>query len=187
MNARAQTADAQRLARIRASLAEIAPGEWRRVQDGPDALVMARGDFGEPTTLLRFEHASLAEIEFVADAVETVRFLLGLVDRAIERMRALPADPPASESARQPDGEPEPSAAKNFAAECAMLCVRPVFKAFLEDKHGLERPLTDDRVTAKVRAMLGVPSRADLNIDEKAAARWRALRGEFQAWKRTGR
>jgi hypothetical protein len=68
-----------------------------------------------------------------------------------------------------------------------MKCGAPAFRAFLEEAHGLERPLSPERVATKVRSMLGVTSRAELNNGGQAAERWKALRGEFEAWRRAGR
>ncbi|MDI7924563.1 hypothetical protein [Ferirhizobium litorale] len=74
--------------------------------------------------------------------------------------------------------------AKDFAANCAMLCTEPAFKKFLEERHGLARPLTDQKVATRVRSILAVGSRSELNSDPAAAERWKALRADYDAWKR---
>lgn len=74
--------------------------------------------------------------------------------------------------------------AKNYAAEAAIKCGEPAFKAFLEAEHGLERPLTDERCAQKLRSLLGITTRKTLNSDGTAALRWKKLRGEFEAWRR---
>ena len=74
--------------------------------------------------------------------------------------------------------------AKNYAAECAMKCSEPAFKAFMEDRHALARPLTDDRVAARVRSVLAISSRTELNTSNEAAARWREMVKDFDAWRR---
>ncbi|TCT34679.1 hypothetical protein EDC90_103220 [Martelella mediterranea] len=76
--------------------------------------------------------------------------------------------------------------AKDYAAECAMKCSEPAFKAFMEARHGIARPLTDERVTDAVRKALMIASRADLNQDRQAAARWRAMVKDFEHWRRRG-
>lgn len=170
------TSESAHLARIRDQIAAIAPGQWSLVYDGDQRYIDARGPMGELTPILRFDPgASDDEISIITDLPVHLPFLLGLVDRAIERLR-----PAARQDDRQP-GEP-----KDFAAECAMKCAEPAFKAFMEEQHGLERPLTDERVAQKVRGLLGVTSRAELNNGEQAAQRWKALRGEFDAWRRAG-
>lgn len=169
--------DAVQLRAVRSSLAAIAPGQWTRVCDGDGEFIEARGEMGELLVLARFHPgATMDEIAFAVDAPDMVRFLLRLLDQAFREIRALRA-PPLER--RDP--------AKDFAAECAMKCGEPAFRAFLEEKHGLERPLTDERVAQKVRGLLGVTSRAELNQPGQAAERWKALRGDFDARRRAGR
>lgn len=199
--------DTARLAQIRRQLDAIAPGNWSLVADPEGMFVEAEGPMGELSPVLRFNAgASSDEMQFAANAPYTVRFLLGLVDRAISfasrvAPRPADADPPAGRAivpdARSglrpvagrrhdnpPAGEPQ---FKDFAAECAMKCQEPAFKAFLEDRHGLERPLTDSKVAQKVRSLCGVTSRAELNDGGRAADAWKQLRGEFADWRKAGR
>lgn len=73
--------------------------------------------------------------------------------------------------------------AKDFAAQCAMLCERGDFARYLSERHGLEA--TDkERVAARVRSVLAIASRAELNTNPAAAARWQALRADFDAWRK---
>lgn len=173
--------ESARLAAIRARLDAIAPARWSRVHDGEGCFVEARGPMGELWPVLRFDPgASDDEIMIVADLPETLAFLLGLVDRAIAKLR-----PQAGPGGR--DGPSPGRTPKDYAAECAMKCGDPAFRVFLEERHGLARPLTDERVAQKVRGLLGVGSRAELNDGGQAAERWKALRGEFDAWRQVGR
>lgn len=170
------TQEAARLRSIRASLDAIAPGEWSRACDDKGEFVEARGPMGELLPVARFHAgATVAEMTFMADAPGNVRFLLGLVDRAIRRARDA-----------QPKAKPAPDP-KDFAAEAAIKCTEPAFKAWLEEAHGLERPLTDDRAAQKLRSLLAITSRSELNSDAAAAERWRKLRGDFNAWLREQR
>ena len=177
--------EAIRLGRIRRQLAAIAPGEWLRAEDGDGAFVEARGPQGELLPVARFHAgATLDEIEFTTAAPEHVRFLLGLVDRAIAAARRARAEAARqAQAAAQPGGE----GGKDFAAEAAMKCQEAAFRVFLEERHGLERPLTDERVAQKVRSLCGVTSRREFNDGGKATARWKDLRTAFDAWKRAGR
>jgi hypothetical protein len=177
MNAPALSPDAMRLRAVRASLDAIAPGQWTRVVDVDGEFIESRGEMGELLVLARFHPgATVDEVTFAVDAPDTVRFLLRLLDQAFREIRALKAPPPERSDH-----------AKDFAAECAMKCGEPAFRAFLEEVHGLEKPLSPERVATKVRSMLGVTSRAELNNGGQAAERWKALRGEFEAWRRAGR
>ena len=174
--------EALRLGRIRRQLAAIAPGEWLRAEDGDGAFLEARGPQGELLPVARFHAgATLDEIEFATAAPQHVRFLLGLVDRAIATARRARAE--AARQAQAAGGD----TGKDFAAEAAMKCQEPAFRVFLEQSHGLERPLTDERVAQKVRSLCGVTSRREFNDGGKATARWKDLRAAFEAWKRAGR
>lgn len=78
---------------------------------------------------------------------------------------------------------PEIKSPPSIAAQCARICGKPAFKKFLEERHGLERPLTDERVATRVRFLLEIPSRKQLDTDPAAAARWHRLRDKYDAWR----
>ncbi|RWF66901.1 MAG: hypothetical protein EOS47_04565 [Mesorhizobium sp.] len=184
MNAAALSPDATRLKAVRAAYASIAPAQWSRAQDESGPLIEARADFGEIVVLARFsEQATVDEVAFAAEAPDTVKFLLRLLDDAIRTIRSL-RQPVEGNPAAGPPAAHDP---KNFAAECAMKCQEPAFKVFLEEQHGLDRPLTDERVAQKVRSILGVTSRKELNDGGKASEAWKALRASFAAWLKAGR
>lgn len=186
MNAVALSPDAAKLRAVRASLDAIAPADWTRAHDETGALIEARADFGEIIVLARFgDGATVEEVAFACAAPDTVRFLLKLLDQAFATIRTLKGEgcAPRNEAAREPSAH-DP---KNFAAECAMRCQDPRFKIYLEERHGLERPLTDERVVQKVRGILGVTSRNELNDGGKASEAWKALRADFATWLKAGR
>lgn len=186
MNAAALSPDAMRLRAIRSALAAIEPAAWTRVHGADGAYVESRGEMGELFVLARFDEATIDEIAFVTDAPDTVRFLLRLLDDAFEKIRQL-RGLPEPRRADQQRGEPMARDVKNFAAECAMKCQDAAFKVFLHEVHGLEKPLTDGRVAQKVRSLLGVQSRKELNNGGRASEAWIALRGAFDAWRKAGR
>jgi len=185
MNTAARAPDEARLKAVRASLAAIAPADWTRVH-GETAFVEARGDMGELFVLARFDTATVAEIDFICTAPETVAFLLRLLEEAFREIRAL-RGLPAARNQGDRRGEPAATDVKNFAAECAMKCKDDAaFRVFLHEQHGLEKPLTDDRVAQKVRTLLGVQSRKELNDGGAAGEAWKSLRASFAAWLRAG-
>jgi hypothetical protein len=177
MNAHTLSPDAKRLREIRAALDSIAPADWTRVHDQGGAFIEIRGAMGELFVLARFDAgATKEEMAFATDAPDMVRFLLRLLDNSFQTIRKLKGAPPSNRAAG------EPAAHKNFAAECALKCQDARFRVYLEERHGLERPLTDDRVAQRVRSILGVRSRNELNTDGRAAEAWKALRADFAAW-----
>lgn len=78
-----------------------------------------------------------------------------------------------------------PAAPKNYAAEAAIKAGDFRFRRFLAERHGLTPPLTKERATQRLRSVLGVQSRAELNVAGSVAAeRWNALRRDFDDWLR---
>ncbi len=169
-------AEAIQLRKIRDKLAALDGAEWRLCCDSDAKFVEALTPQGELNKIATFHPgATFDEIEFIVGAPFMVTFMLDLVDRAIVALR---------------QGAPRQSAqgrAQNFAAEAAMKCEDAAFKVFLEQCHGLERPLTADRAAEKLRSILKIQSRKQLNDNAAAADRWRDLRRSFEAWRKVGR
>jgi hypothetical protein len=177
MNAAARSPDAARLKAVRTAYAAIAPARWTRAHDENGALIEAEAGNGERFVLARFDAASVAEVIFMADAPDYVGFLLTLLDQAFAAIRELKAGQAFDEASNAPVRDP-----KDFAAECAIKCAERRFQQFLAERHGLEPPLNNERAAQKVRSILGVTSRAELNEDARAAHAWKALRASFGAW-----
>lgn len=186
MNAHALSPDAAKLKGIKAALEAVTPGDWTRAYDENGPLLEARDLVtGECCMLARFSaEATAEEFEFACNAPDMVRFLLKLLGRAFDEIRELRGEPAARNRPAEQAAATDP---KNFAAECAMKCQEPAFKVWLEERHGLQRPLTDERAAQKVRSLLGVQSRKELNDGGDAAERWKALRADFATWLKAGR
>ncbi|ASY68852.1 hypothetical protein [Sinorhizobium fredii] len=152
---------------------DLASREWGVRSDGSTLCLTAVGDEVIATIVAG---APFADSEMVLNAPADLIWLLDAYRTLANRYRELRASP-----AHRPQPEQKP---KDFAAECAMKCGEPAFKKFLEERHGLERPLTDDRVVTKLRSILAIRSRAELNTDPAASARWQNLRADFDAWRR---
>ena len=73
--------------------------------------------------------------------------------------------------------------AKDYATQCAIACQKPAFRRFLATVHGAD---TSDRTRTetRVRSMLSIKSRAELNTDQKAADSWLKLHREFLKWEK---
>lgn len=168
----ARSLDAAKLRAIRAALLAISPAAWTRAADDKGGLIEARGAYGEVVVLARFDAAGADEQAFAADAPDMVAFLLRLLDAAFAAIRAR-------------NGRTAPAhRQKNYAAECALKCTEFGFQRFLEACHGLEPPATPERAAQKVRSILGVQSRAELNDGGRATAAWRDLRAAYEKHKR---
>nr|WP_278520086.1 hypothetical protein [Brucella anthropi] len=167
--------DADELRRVRARLAALEGADWQLCCDGDVSFVEAKTRDGDLNKIATFHAgATFDEIEFIVGAPRMAAFMLDLVDRAIVAMRH---SSPKSKQKRKP---------YDFARDAAIKCGEPAFKVFLEECHGLERPLTTERVTERLRTILNIKSRKELNESGAAAERWRDLRAAFETWKRVG-
>ena len=169
-----QVSERQRVEQIRARVAALGGADWSLAADGDGMLLESVapeiGASGTArVTLARFgEHATGEEMELAARAPADLTFLIGLFDRAVKALRPPPAKP-----------------AKNHAAEAAIKAGDWYFQRFLAERHQLLPPLTAERATQRLRSVLGVTSRKELNVSGSvAAARWVRLRDEFEAWRR---
>lgn len=122
--------------------------------------------------------ADYRDIAFYVVAHQAVGLLLRKYDDAIAYFRSLNPQAPRSETA--PETKPY-SPAQN----CGKWCNDRMFQRFMHEVHGLDHPEDRNRMTTKIHSMLAVSSRADLDTDEAAAARWHSLRSEFKAWRQT--
>ncbi|WP_374828709.1 hypothetical protein [Paenochrobactrum pullorum] len=171
--------EGKELRRIRNKLSALSGAQWFLAADDIGNFVEAKTAQGDVVEVARFHKgATPEEIEFFANAPYIAMFLLGLVDRAIASVKC-------GQSARA--NKPAQHDPRNYAAEASMKCGEPAFKLYIHEKHGLEKPLTDDRVAVKLRSLLGVSSRKALNSDPQAAERWRSLRAGYTAWRRASR
>ncbi|RVM91496.1 hypothetical protein [Sinorhizobium meliloti] len=158
----------------------LATSDWGIQSDGGKICLTAASKEGTFLVATIAEGAPIGDSEMVLNAPYDLIWLLGTYDALAGRYRAVVAE---LRRHAPPQHQQKP---KDYAAECAMKCAEPAFKKFLEECHGLARPLTDDRVATKVRSILAIGSRAELNDDFAAAARWQDLRSAFDAWRRQG-
>jgi hypothetical protein len=178
--------DAKRLAAIRRRMAFTGAGAWDMAFEGADrAIVSADGAVLFRATAL----ATGADHELAAAAKADIAFLIGLVDRAAAAVRESEAALHAFRSANPLPGETAGSN-KNYAAESAIKLQNLEFRQFLRwhpdaapvggasgDRH------PEDTAIDRLRAILGIQSRRELNMDPAAAQRWLELRAEWDRYR----
>ncbi|CCE96185.1 hypothetical protein SFHH103_01688 [Sinorhizobium fredii HH103] len=156
----------------------LAATDWGVQSDGGKLCLTATSREGTALVATITAGAPIGDSEMALNAPDDLIWLLRTYDALAGRYRTLRGD-------RGHQAPPhEQQKPKDYAAECAMKCAEPAFKKFLEECHGLERPLTDDRAANKVRFILKIGSRAELNDDSNAAERWKRLRNDFDAWRK---
>lgn len=148
---------------------------FRNFEDGRTE-ILVEGDTGSDARpiLLLTEEISFADREFVARgpqmlraALSAGRYLKDLVKHQEDEIRRL-------------KGEPDPNAKKfSHARQCAWFCTKQDFQQWLRDVHGAD--ISDlQRVETRVRSMLMVESRAELDTNPEAAIRWQKMRKDFE-------
>lgn len=185
-----------RLDQIRARLASVKADRWSHEfnADG-ERIVLTRAVFDAtgkragdeaPVDFLSFgPDAAWHEKEFIREVREDLGLVLDLLADAGRIIR----DQRARLRRLGWDDAPKADAPRlvNLAAEASMKCGEAGFQKYLSERHasGDDGDLRDTAAAAAVlRRVLAIGSRKDLNTDPEAAARWRDLRADFQAWER---
>ncbi|MDI7864339.1 hypothetical protein MRS76_20580 [Rhizobiaceae bacterium n13] len=162
--------------------AGLASTEWVRMHDARaqrPQLAVREGDTGTAAVIATVSrNAPHDDEQLLFNAPRFLRAAIMVAEHAFDVIRSQRAAIERLEKKINAVAE-----AKDFAANCAMLCAEPAFKKFLEERHGLARPLTDQKVATRVRSILAVGSRSELNTDPSAAERWKALRADYDAWR----
>ncbi|WP_026616412.1 hypothetical protein [Ensifer aridi] len=156
----------------------LAARDWGVHSDDGRLCLTATSNEGTIVVATIARDAPVGESELALSAPEDLIWLLETYEALAGRYRTLRAE------LRRDAPHQEQQRPKDYAAECAMKCAEPAFKVFLEECHGLTRPLSDDRVATKVRSILKISSRAELNDDPAAASRWKKLRDHYDAWRK---
>lgn len=174
--------DRARLNQIRERIKQ-APSEWRADFDGKQYTIMAIPlmTTGNDATARHEEYAkvhgdALEVSQLIINAPDDIGFLLGLIDRSISKVNQLKATIEKLENREKP---------KNYASNAAILIKEYKFKEFLKMRHGLST-MNDDAADRKVKEMLGIASKKQLNSDPNKAEIWLRLTREFEGWKRHG-
>ncbi|WP_414815949.1 hypothetical protein [Rhizobium sp. IY2] len=172
----ASPADVQRLQQIRVRHAD-ASTDWSLSADSK--AIFARVVPGTPPVAIVETTADCdwPDRDFLIGAHSDVSFLLRLLKDAFDEIRRLKP----RQSLRQPEQRQEQP--KDHAAECAMKCNSQAFRQYLIERHGLESAGDSIRVESRVRSILNVQSRGEINTDENARQRWLSLRADFEAWR----
>jgi hypothetical protein len=170
----ASSTDRERLAAIRSRHAD-ASTNWQLGAGGTEIFaVVVKGT--APVAVIELTNdCGYVDRDFMLHAHDDTGFLLGLVQRAADKIRR---------EQKPEERRLEQAHAKgNYAAECAMLCADQAFRRFLLEMKGAPDVSDNLRVESFVRRLLGVDSRSELNNSAEARNRWFDLRAEFAAWK----
>ncbi len=160
-----------------ADIAERMQGhQWGMSSDGERVHLTTTRGGGEEVTIGTFTAEALSdEIDLIAGALDDLFCFIRLRARAVEEFRELRRQIVSGGTALR-EGD--------FAANAAMLCAERPFQRFLEER-GEGGPVRDkDAADARLKALLNITSKRQLNDEPDAQARWVSLRGDYQIWMR---
>lgn len=173
----APSKDQRRLDQLRALLEEARP-ELYRMEADHEATRLYEPETGALIAI--FPHAA-AQIdrEMALRAIADLGWLLQLYTTVAARLRRI-----AENARRDAEARAAAQAKTDLAQRCAIETAKPPFIAFLRARHGLE-DTAQLRIDTRVRSLLAIKSRSELNTDPEAAERWKSLWAEFQQWRKT--
>lgn len=166
------------LERLRFAAQATADDRWLVETDGEQVFIIAARATGEDVHICTI-HADALEVErrLIGQALEHMRLFLGLFDRAAGTVRDLK---------RQLGQQERKVRAGDYAAQAAMLLDDRRFQRFLEGK-GAGGPVRDKGAAdTRLKSLLRLESKRQLNSEDWAREAWKRLMGEFDAWKRGG-
>lgn len=166
------------LRRLRFAVDSMAGDNWIVDVDGDRVNLIAGRATGEDAHLCTIHAAALAtERDLICGALGNLVMLLAIIDRAAVAVRALQTQIDRLEAEKRE---------KNYAAQASMLLANRQFQLFLETK-GAGGPVRDKGAAdTRLKFVLGVESKKQLNTDERARAGWKRLVGEFETFKKGG-
>lgn len=87
------------------------------------------------------------------------------------------------EDHRPVEDDEEPKS-RPLSQVAAILCNSGAFQCFIqEESYGWDHRPTSDEAADWLRSVCGIASRTELNTNDDAAARFRKIRGQYEAWR----
>jgi hypothetical protein len=172
-------AEKQRLLRFRGIAVQLEGDVWTLEASAGRTQIISKRSTGERELLCTI-HADVLphEYELISGAFDLLPFFLGLQDRAAGKVRELMA---------ALDGKAKAERRGDFAAQAAMLCQNISFHRFLETKGAGGTVANAQAADTRLKGLLAIISKKQLNDDAAALARFKALRGDYDLWMRGDR
>ncbi|RKD61537.1 hypothetical protein [Rhizobium sp. WW_1] len=151
---------------------------WEIETRGDFTALVARRSSGQEVEICRFSRRALPdEIRLIAGGVRNLCVSLDLIQRAAARVRQLESE--VQQLQKQLADKP-----KDYAANAAILCQGELFHRFLEVKSDGEVIADKQAADARMKELLTIKSKKEINNDERAREAFLSLRAEFELWKR---
>ncbi|MBZ7923126.1 hypothetical protein LAC81_15145 [Ensifer adhaerens] len=162
------------LARFRDIADRLMGDDWEIDVDGSATRIIAKRSTGEAVALCTIHADALAsELELLSSGLVLLRLFLSLQDRAAATVLDL-------------RGQLEGRARANRPASqvAAILCGKPTFHRFLEGRGAGGAVRSADEADTRLKFLLNIQSKKQLDDDASCAARFRKLRGDYDLYMR---
>ncbi|MBA8801526.1 hypothetical protein FHW77_005282 [Agrobacterium sp. RC10-4-1] len=168
-------AEQKKVDRVRYLADRLAGDQWVVETDNERVHLVAFRHMDEATIIATFSKDALShEIELVALGLDVARLLLDVGERAGKIIAAL---------RRALGREDRKEREKNYAANAAITAKEPSFWRFLEATTAGGQVRTQTAADTRLKSVLAISSKNQLNEDTQAARRWLDLRRAYENWK----
>lgn len=179
MSDRAQ-AEKEKIARLRFHANRLTGDRWMIDQDDAGTHLLTVRRTGETAILATFHRdAQQDEIELIGDALALLFWFIDMFDRArgkvleLQRQLGLETAPPEERHG-------------DYTTQVSILLSDRVFWRFLETR-GAGGPVRDKQAAdTRLKTVLAISSKKQLNQDERARGAWRSLNRDFLNWRAGG-
>ncbi|MEO2039258.1 MAG: hypothetical protein ABGW90_11270 [Martelella sp.] len=170
-----------RLASYRAFASGAAPID-HVFADADGQHLMVKTMDGEDEAIAIIPHACPADNrEIFLHCAEIITDLITMIDKTGAQLVACRVERERLETRKRNKAA---DGAMDYAAECAIKCADEPFQRFMAERHDLRLPTDAQKTATRVRFLLAIETRADLNTNPAAATRWRDLVRAYEAWRR---
>jgi hypothetical protein len=149
---------------------------WHMEADGDGIHLISQRATGEEVRILTlYPDASADEQDLVAGALDHLFLFLGFFGRAVEKVRELREQLARLTTKKR---------AENFGFQAKSLCEKTAFWRFLEGKGAGGRIASAQAADTRMKFLLNIKSKSELNDDLVARERFQKLRSDFYSWQR---
>jgi hypothetical protein len=166
----------KKLEKLRGIAERLTGDTWYIEGDDDGIHVLTLRQTGEQVKILTFHHEALPdEQDLIAGALDNMFLFLGFVGRAVQRVKELRDEMDKLLKRRR---------SENYGFQAQSLCQKIAFWRFLETRGAGGAIASATAADTRLKFLLDIKSKGDLNVSEVARQRFFKLRSDFYAWQR---
>ncbi|OMQ44945.1 hypothetical protein [Ensifer sp. 1H6] len=169
-----RTRERAQLARFRDIADRLTGDDWELDVAGSVMRVISKRSTGESVALCAIHQDAIApELELLSSSLDLLRLFLSLQDRAAQAVLDLRGRLEGQARANRP-----------LSQVAATLCGKPTFQRFLEGRGAGGQVRTQAEADTRLKFLLAIQSKKQLDDDASCAARFRKLRRDYDLYMR---